>query len=95
MLFRSYNAQTAAATLEEKNIRDKATRDVYESGHLPDGRLDMRARRYAVKRFLSHYYEAAWILHYNTEPPNPWIQDHGGHTHIEGNPFVALPAIKP
>jgi hypothetical protein len=85
-----YNEETAAATLLEKNIRDKATLEVYTSGHLPDGRLDMRARRYAVKRYLSHYFEQAWWFHYGTEPPNPWIQEHGGHQHIEGNPYVAL-----
>ena len=89
-----YNKDEAARTLQEKNIQDKATRAIYESGHLPDGRLDMRARRYAVKRFLAYYFEAAWILHYGTEPPNPWIQEHGGHQHMEGNPFVPLPPLK-
>lgn len=81
-----YNAQTAKRTLEEKQIRDPETRRIYESGHLPDGRLDMRARRYAVKRFLVHYYEAAYWLHYGTEPPHPWIEEHGGHRHIEISP---------
>ena len=91
-----YNAETAAQTLLEKNIQDKATRAAYESGHLPDGRLDMRARRYAVKRYLSAYFEAAYILHYNKTPPDPWIVEHGGHKpeHIQPNPFVPLPKIK-
>jgi hypothetical protein len=91
-----YNAETAAQTLLEKNIKDKDTLAIYESGHLPDGRLDMRARRYAVKRFLSHYFEAAWVFHYNTEPPDPWIVEHGGHRpeHQKSNPFVPRPAIR-
>jgi hypothetical protein len=90
-----YNAITAKKTLEEKNIQDKATRATYESGHLPDGRLDQRARRYAVKRFLTAYFEAAWVMHYNTEPPDPWIVEHGGHRpeHIQPNPFVPRPVI--
>lgn len=91
-----YNKATAAATLLEKNIRDKDTLAIYESGHLPDGRLDMRARRYAVKRFLVHYFEAAWILHYGTKPPDPWIVEHGGHRpdHVQSNPYVALPPLR-
>jgi hypothetical protein len=91
-----YNADEAKRTLEEKNIRDKATLATYNSGHLPDGRLDMRARRYAVKRFLTHYFEAAWVLHYGTTPPDPWIVEHGGHKpeHIQPNPFVSLPPIR-
>jgi len=87
-----YNAETARKTLEEKNIQDKATKATYESGHLPDGRLDMRARRFAVKRFLAHYFEAAWWLHYGTEPPNPYVQEHLGHVHIESCP---IPMPKP
>ena len=56
----------------------------------------MRARRYAVKRYLSAYFEAAYILHYNKTPPDPWIVEHGGHKseHIQPNPFVPLPKIK-
>jgi hypothetical protein len=81
------NAETAARTLEERNIKDKATRATYESGHLPDGRLDMRARRYAVKRFLAHWFQAAWILHYDTDPPNPYVEAHMEHVHIEPCPI--------
>jgi transposase IS116/IS110/IS902 family protein len=86
------NAEAAAKTLTEKDIRDKETRNTYLSGHLPDGRLDMRARRYAVKRFLAHYFEAAWWLHYGTEPPNPYVKEHLGHVDIEGCP---IPMPKP
>jgi hypothetical protein len=82
-----FNKDAAARVLAKKNIQDKPTRAAYESGHLPPGHLDMRARRYAVKRFLAHYFEAAWWLHYGTEPPKPWIQEHGGHQHMEPCPI--------
>lgn len=89
---RGDNAETARVTLEERNIQDKSTKEKYESGHLPDGRLDMRARRYAVKRFLAHYWEAAWWIHYGTEPPHPYVQEHLGHVHIDPCP---IPFPKP
>ena len=52
----------------------------------------MRARRYAVKRFLVHYFNQAWWFEYGTEPPHPYVEEHLNHTHIEDNPFV--PYIK-
>lgn len=82
------NAEVARLTLEEKAIKDPATLAIYKSGHLPDGRLDLRARRHAAKRFLSHYFESAWVLRYSTEPPRPYVESHLGHQHIEDNPFV-------
>jgi hypothetical protein len=76
-----YFAETAAETLAKKNIRDRATRETYEAGRLPDGRIDLRARRYAVKRFLSHWHEVAHWEHFGYAPPNPWVIEHGGHVH--------------
>jgi len=78
---RGGNAEAAATTLKERNIRDKETRAIYESGHLPLGRLDLRARRYATKLFLAHWHEAAYVRHHGTEPPLPYPIAHLGHTH--------------
>lgn len=75
------NAATAAATLEQRTIRDKALKETYESGHLPAGRLDLRARRWAVKLFLAHYFEEAYRLHHGTEPPLPYAIAHMDHAH--------------
>lgn len=75
------NSKAAYETLKVKNIRDKETRRLYESGHLPPGRLDLRARRYAVKLFLSHWHEAAYKHHYKTDPPLPYPIAHLGHAH--------------
>jgi hypothetical protein len=63
----------AEKTLAHHAIRDKATRALYEAGHLPPGRLDLRARRYAVKRFLSHYWQVAYYEQYHVLPPGPYI----------------------
>lgn len=75
------HAQAAKETLEKRNIKDAQLRKTYESGHLPAGRLDLRARRYAVKIFLAHYHEVAYKLHYKTEPPLPYSISHLGHAH--------------
>lgn len=81
------NAETAAQTLSERNFRDAATKKVYESGHLPPGRLDLRARRWAVKLFLSHWHHVAYVENFGEAPPKPYIlTQEGGHAH-----FIAPP----
>jgi hypothetical protein len=72
----------AAKTLVEKKIKDKATREKYESGQLPDGRIDLRARRYAVKIFLSHLHHVLYLAELGTPPPVPYAFTKGGHAHF-------------
>ena len=81
------NAETAAKTLEIKKFQDAATKAVYESGHLPAGRLDLRATRWAVKLFLSHWHHVAYVERYGENPPKPYIlsQDRG-HAHYIAPP---------
>ena len=79
-------AAAAARSLEQKNIKDKDLRATYEAGRLPDGRIDLRARRYAVKLFLSHYHHVGYEIHYKKPPPKPYILEHGGHVHFIGPP---------
>jgi len=43
-----------------------------EQGTLPAKALHERSKRYAVKLFLSHWWEEAYKLHYETEPPLPY-----------------------
>lgn len=82
------NAQAALEALTTKNIRDADYRATLLSGKLPDGQLDMRARRYAVKRFLVHYWQAGYWLHYGTEPPRAYVLEHmPQHTHEEPCPI--------
>lgn len=50
-------------------------------GKLPPGQIDARARRYAVKLFLSHMWEHWYTLHYKKAPPLPYPIAFMGHTH--------------
>jgi len=52
-----------------------------EQGTLPAKALHERSKRYAVKVFLSHWWEEAYKLHYETEPPLPYPIAHMGHVH--------------
>jgi len=74
-------ADQAAATLAEKKITEAKTRAAYEAGRLPDGRIDLRARRYAVKLFLAHWHEIAYEAHHGTPAPLPYPIAHLGHVH--------------
>jgi Transposase IS116/IS110/IS902 family len=79
-------ADQAARSLEERNIKDKDLKACYESGRLPDGRIDLRARRYATKLFLSHLHHVMYECAFGEPPPKPYVIEHGGHVH-----FVAPP----
>jgi len=74
-------AAEAAKKLSKCNIVDKDTRATYESGKLPDGHIESRAKRYAVKIFLSHYHAVAYELHYNEKPPKPFAISILNHAH--------------
>jgi hypothetical protein len=79
-------AEQARVSLETKRFGENDTRKRYEEGKLPDGRLDLRARRYAVKLFLSHWHHVAYEVAYGAPPPKPYIIEHGGHTHFLAPP---------
>lgn len=55
----------------------------YSQGRLPDGHVHARAKRYAVKLFLSHYHGQAYRLHYGQEPPLPYPIAVLGHAHLK------------
>ena len=71
----------AEQKLRDFKIQDKATKAVYEDGRLPDGRIDLRARRHAVKIFLAHWHREAYFARYRKEPPKPYPIVHLGHVH--------------
>jgi hypothetical protein len=79
-------ADQAAAALAERKFKVSDTRKAYEAGRLPDGRIDLRARRYAVKLFLAHYHHVAYEDHYGEPPPKPYALTHLDHAH-----FIAPP----
>jgi len=66
-------AEQAKQQLTAKKFRaDTVARGCYERGQLPPAHLHARARRYAVKIFLSHWHAEAYRQHYGTEPPAPY-----------------------
>jgi len=79
-------AEQAAQTLQEKRITDAAVKATYESGKLPLGRLELRARRYAVKLFLSHLHHVMYEVRFSTAPPKPYILTQPNHAHFLAPP---------
>ena len=75
-------AEQAAAILREKNI-GKTTEAYkhYTMGKLPPAHIHARAKRYATKMFLAHYFEALYYMTYHKEPPLPYAIEHLGHVH--------------
>lgn len=78
---RSFATQ-ASESLTTRNIKDKKLRETYEDGRLPDGRLDLRAARYATKLFLSHFHHVLHESELGTPPPKPYVIEHLGHAHL-------------
>lgn len=85
-------AETAKHTLEIKAIKDKDTRAKYESGLLPDGRIDLRARRYAEKIFLSHLHLVMYWDKFGKMPPVPFsfTKSGGDHAHYIAPPNLDM-----
>ncbi len=53
----------------------------YSDGKLPPAHIHARAKRYAVKLFLSHYHERLYQLTFDTDPPLPYPISILGHAH--------------
>lgn len=74
--------QSATENGEEVNEETfKRARFYLEQGKLPPVHIDARARRYAVKIFLSHLHEVWYKFHYKTDPPKPFALAILGHAH--------------
>jgi hypothetical protein len=74
-------ADQAKAKLEKFNIGK--TTDAYKSysiGKLPPAHIHARAKRYAVKLFLSHFWEV-WREIEGLPTPEPYAIAHMGHAH--------------
>lgn len=69
----------AKAVLE--SVPGHAQKAIYKEGKLPPGHLHARAKRYAVKLFLSHWHHKAYEFHYGNPPPFPYPIAILGHAH--------------
>lgn len=84
-------AEQAKAILERTPKHAQAA--IYKTGKLPAGHLHMRAKRHAVKMFLSHWHEEAYRSSTGKEPPAPYVFAHCGHAHrIEPEWNLAKPS---
>jgi hypothetical protein len=84
------NAEQARSVLAKRNIVDPKTKATYESGHLPDGHIDARARRWVTKLFLGHWFEESYRQRHGVEPPTIYSIAHQGHTHYIPSPVPSL-----
>lgn len=84
-------AGLAARTLKEKKIKEKDTLACYEVGKLPPGRIDLRARRWAVKIFLSNMHAVMYFDEYGTLPPVPFSFTKAGGSHAH---YIAPPNLR-
>lgn len=77
-------AEQAAKEITTKRYRTTTEAyKAYSQGRLPDGHIHARAKRYAVKLFLSHWHGEAYRRILGKEPPLPWpIDKLPEHTHI-------------
>ena len=81
------NKDRAAEILTEKKF-DKST-EAYKAlitGKLPPAQIDARARRYAVKLFLSHLQCVWWFVEHEKLPRDPYAIGIKGHAH-----FIPVP----
>jgi len=76
-------AAQAAEILRTKTIgKDTEAYKWYADGKLPPAHIHARARRVAVKIFLSCWHEEAYRRYYHREPPLPYpLAKLPGHTH--------------
>jgi hypothetical protein len=76
-------AEQAAAKLEKFNIgKGTDAYKAYAAGRLPPAHLHARAKRWAVKIFISHWHQVAYRDKFGTMPPKPYILTReGGHAH--------------
>jgi hypothetical protein len=66
--------------LTEKNYsKDTDTYKYLIEGKLSPAHINRRAKRYAVKIFLTHFFEACWIYKHGTKPPTIYPLAHMDH----------------
>jgi len=85
-----FKSQAEAKLTKFKIGKDTDAYKAYIQGKLPPAHLHARARRYAVKIFLAHYFEVAYFDHNKERAPLPYVIAHLGHVdqiQVPGWPF--------
>jgi hypothetical protein len=75
------HAENRLARDKKRGKSSKEAAAYHEHGFLSPGHLDLRARRYAVKLFLSHMHDEWYRRAFGTEPPAPYPIGILGHAH--------------
>jgi Transposase IS116/IS110/IS902 family len=97
---RGENGEAAARILSERNIgKDTDAFKHLTGGKLPPAQIDARARRYAVKIFLSHLQCVWWFAKNGELPGKPYALAHADHVHFIEPPHADMidglvPALK-
>ena len=68
-----YKDQAAQALAKKNYGKDTTAYAEYSQGRLPKQHIDMRARRYAVTKFVSHLFEEMYRVHNNEPAPIYYI----------------------
>jgi len=71
-----------AAALVKKVGKETEAYKAYAQGKLPPAHINERAKRYAVKMFLSHLHWVWYETEYGTLPPKPFVIEHMGHVDL-------------
>ena len=87
-----YSEMAATYLGRMKTIEETDYRATLESGHLQPIAIHERCKRFAVKRFLSHFHHVQQTVLHGQVPPTPWIIAHGGHIDYEPPPGWPLEA---
>jgi hypothetical protein len=83
-----------AALMAEKVGKGTEAIKYYKEGLLPPGHIHARAKRYAVKIFLSHWHAEAYRDRFGKEPPKPFAIAILGHAHMIEPPNQKVATIE-
>ena len=79
--------QAAKALTLGKYRKETDAYKAYSDGKLPKAHIHARARRYAVKLFLSHLHEVWYWYDFGQPAPRPYAFSHLGHAHLIAPPY--------
>jgi hypothetical protein len=82
----AFAEQAKAALAAKRWGEETGARKAYEAGKLPPARIHLRAQRYAVKLFLSHFHHVLHEVELGVAPAKPYILNQPGHSHYIGPP---------
>ena len=75
-----YAGQVADALISKNWSDNTVTWDTYKDGRLTDAHIDARAKRYAVRIFLTHVFEIMYMNEYKIAPPKIYAMAYLDHS---------------